>query len=130
MKKNKLIITGIAAVAAGGAVVSCMSADASVTVTQAPMKAVYNSPAKVWESEALPIGNGYMGAMIYGNPFFEIIQTNEHSLWSGGPGEDKDYDGGHLHTTRCSRLCARSCSAVPTRWTISNMRAQAMSTMP
>lgn len=98
MKKNKLIITGIAAVAAGGAVVSCMSADASVTVTQAPMKAVYNSPAKVWESEALPIGNGYMGAMIYGDPFVEVIQTNEHSLWSGGPGEDKDYDGGHLHT--------------------------------
>ena len=44
----------------------------------------YNQPAKVWE-EALPIGNGRLGAMIFGNPFHETIQLNEESLWSGAP---------------------------------------------
>lgn len=65
---------------------------------QPEMKAVYNKPAKVWESEALPIGNGYMGAMIFGDVYRDVIQVNEHSLWSGGPGENPDYDGGHLGT--------------------------------
>ena len=44
----------------------------------------YNRPAKVWE-EALPIGNGRLGAMVFGNPFHETIQLNEESLWSGAP---------------------------------------------
>ena len=44
----------------------------------------YNQPAKVWE-EALPIGNGRLGAMVFGNPFHEVIQLNEESLWSGAP---------------------------------------------
>lgn len=91
-----MLITGVVGVAA---VAACGSAGAaSVTAEQAPMRAVYAAPAKVWESEALPIGNGHMGAMIYGDPFVEVIQTNEHTLWSGGPGQDKDYDGGHLRT--------------------------------
>lgn len=62
------------------------------------MIATYNQPAKVWESEALPIGNGYMGAMIFGDVYKDVIQTNEHTVWSGGPGEDPEYDGGHLGT--------------------------------
>lgn len=44
----------------------------------------YNQPAKVWE-EALPVGNGRLGAMVFGNPFHETIQLNEESLWSGAP---------------------------------------------
>lgn len=44
----------------------------------------YNQPASIWE-EALPIGNGRLGAMIYGNPFHECIQVNEESVWSGAP---------------------------------------------
>lgn len=44
----------------------------------------YNQPASIWE-EALPIGNGRMGAMIFGNPFHECIQVNEESLWAGEP---------------------------------------------
>lgn len=62
------------------------------------LKATYNTPAKVWESEALPIGNGYMGAMIFGGVHQDVIQINEHTVWSGGPGEDALYDGGHLRT--------------------------------
>ncbi|MCR5800375.1 MAG: glycoside hydrolase family 95 protein [Lachnospiraceae bacterium] len=44
----------------------------------------YDSPAKVWE-EALPIGNGRLGAMIYGRTGFEEIQLNEESIWYGAP---------------------------------------------
>lgn len=44
----------------------------------------YNKNATKWE-EALPVGNGRLGAMVYGNPSDEIIQLNEETLWSGGP---------------------------------------------
>lgn len=44
----------------------------------------YDQPASKWE-EALPIGNGRLGAMIFGHPFQECIQVNEESLWSGAP---------------------------------------------
>ena len=44
----------------------------------------YNQPASTWE-EALPIGNGRLGAMIFGHPSQECIQVNEESLWSGAP---------------------------------------------
>src|SRR5688572_11581676 len=49
------------------------------------LKLWYKEPAgKVWEN-ALPIGNGRMGAMVYGNVEKETIQLNEHTVWSGGP---------------------------------------------
>jgi alpha-L-fucosidase 2 len=44
----------------------------------------YNQPAKDW-NEALPIGNGRLGAMIFGRPAEELIQLNEQTLWTGGP---------------------------------------------
>ena len=44
----------------------------------------YNQPAKEW-NEALPIGNGRLGAMIFGRPDTELIQLNEETLWTGGP---------------------------------------------
>lgn len=47
----------------------------------------YNQPAEKWE-EALPLGNGRLGAMVFGNAKEEHFQLNESSLWSGVP-----YDG-------------------------------------
>ena len=44
----------------------------------------YNQPAKEW-TEALPVGNGRLGAMIFGGVHEELIQLNESTLWSGGP---------------------------------------------
>ncbi|WP_164215267.1 glycoside hydrolase N-terminal domain-containing protein [Virgibacillus sp. YIM 98842] len=55
----------------------------------------YDEPAKSWENEALPIGNGYMGGMIFGEVAQERIQFNEKTLWTGGPGEWEDYRGGN-----------------------------------
>ncbi|MFA5229697.1 MAG: glycoside hydrolase family 95 protein, partial [Candidatus Paceibacterota bacterium] len=48
------------------------------------LKLWYLQPAVEW-TEALPIGNGRMGAMVFGNPVNERIQLNEDSLWPGGP---------------------------------------------
>ena len=44
----------------------------------------YESPAARFE-EALPIGAGRFGAMVYGVPEKELLQLNEDSVWSGGP---------------------------------------------
>lgn len=44
----------------------------------------YRQPAAQWE-EALPVGNGRLGAMVYGRTSEEIIQLNEETYWSGGP---------------------------------------------
>ena len=48
------------------------------------MEMWYEQPAKNWE-EALPVGNGRLGAMIAGSPKQEIIWLNEDSIWSGKP---------------------------------------------
>lgn len=44
----------------------------------------YKQPASVWE-EALPIGNGKLGGMVFGHPVRERIALNEDSVWYGGP---------------------------------------------
>lgn len=44
----------------------------------------YDAPASVW-TEAIPIGNAYMGAMIFGGPFQDRLQLNETTLYSGDP---------------------------------------------
>ena len=44
----------------------------------------YDEPAQVW-TEALPLGNGRLGAMVYGTPAMENIQLNEETLWAGRP---------------------------------------------
>ncbi|GAQ59821.1 glycosyl hydrolase family 95 catalytic domain-containing protein [Streptomyces scabiei] len=43
----------------------------------------YRVPATDWQSQALPIGNGRLGAMLFGDPDEERIQFNEQSLWGG-----------------------------------------------
>ena len=42
----------------------------------------YKQPASTW-TEALPIGNGRLGAMVYGEYTLENIQLNEESVWAG-----------------------------------------------
>ncbi len=56
-----------------------------------PLKLWYRQPAIKWDAEALPIGNGRMGAMLFGGIQHERIQFNEQSLWSG----DNNWDGGY-----------------------------------
>ena len=46
-------------------------------------KITFDSPAEDW-NEALPVGNGKLGGMVFGNPHTERIQLNEDSVWFGG----------------------------------------------
>ena len=59
-----------------------------------PMIARYSAPATNWETEAMAMGNGFIGAMIFGGVASDQVLINEHTLWSGGPGANTNYNGG------------------------------------
>lgn len=60
-------------------------ASADSPITRPPERELwYDKPAKVW-TEALPVGNGRLGAMVFGDPHLERIQLNEDTVWGGGP---------------------------------------------
>jgi len=65
----------------------CAGCDAADSAPPANQCLWYDSPAGNWESEALPIGNGRLGAMIFGAADKETVQINEDSLWLG---DEKD----------------------------------------
>ncbi|WP_288244145.1 glycoside hydrolase family 95 protein [uncultured Chryseobacterium sp.] len=52
----------------------------------------YNKPAAQWV-EAIPIGNGRIAAMVYGDPYKEKLQLNESTFWSGGPSRNDNPEG-------------------------------------
>ncbi|MBN2736210.1 MAG: glycoside hydrolase family 95 protein [Spirochaetales bacterium] len=52
--------------------------------TEQPLYLSYSTPAKSWV-QALPLGNGFLGAMVFGHPSLELIQLNETTFWSGSP---------------------------------------------
>ena len=54
----------------------------------------YRRPAQVWE-EALPIGNGRLGAMVFGGVADERLQLNENSVWDGYPLDPANPEGLH-----------------------------------
>src|SRR5258706_12274734 len=51
---------------------------------QEPLTLWYRQPAKLWV-EALPVGNGRLGAMVFGGVAHERIQFNEQTVWTGEP---------------------------------------------
>ena len=51
---------------------------------QAQHRLWYDQPAQTW-TQALPIGNGVMGGMVFGTPAVEHIQINEETIWAGQP---------------------------------------------
>src|SRR6476620_1940970 len=57
------------------------------------LKLWYNDPAKNW-NEALPIGNGRLGAMVFGGTNREQLQLNEETVWSGGPNNNVTAESG------------------------------------
>lgn len=52
----------------------------------------YSKPAQQWV-EALPVGNGRIAAMVFGDPHKEKLQLNEATFWSGGPSRNDNPDG-------------------------------------
>ncbi|MEV4523794.1 glycoside hydrolase N-terminal domain-containing protein [Micromonospora tulbaghiae] len=65
----------------------------------------YDEPAANWENNALPIGNGALGAMVFGGVQTERLQLNEKTLWTGGPGA-AGYDHGNWTAPRPGALDA------------------------
>jgi alpha-L-fucosidase 2 len=74
---------------------------ANVFAQQNNLKLWYNKPAgydipgdkdkdRIW-TKALPIGNGRLAAMVYGNPDHECIKLNEGTVWSGGPNRNDSH---------------------------------------
>jgi alpha-L-fucosidase 2 len=72
----------------------CLLACASLSWGAETTLLWYDKPATDWEKEALPIGNGRMGAMVFGGVQSERLQISEKSLWTGGPGAEGGYDYG------------------------------------
>ena len=71
---NKLTVVALAILAAGAAAVAQPS----------PLTLWYDKPAVLW-TDALPVGNGRIGAMIFGGAAHERIQFNESTVWTGEP---------------------------------------------
>ncbi|OHE98347.1 alpha-L-fucosidase [Colletotrichum orchidophilum] len=67
-----------------------------------PSRLHYKSPASEW-SEALPIGNGRLGAMVYGRTSTELLQLNEDSVWYGGP-QDRTPKDAFRHLPKLRQL--------------------------
>ncbi|SFW52419.1 alpha-L-fucosidase 2 [Sinomicrobium oceani] len=55
------------------------------------MKLWYDRPASDW-NEALPLGNGRLGAMVFGDPAIERLQLNEETIWAGSPNNNANPD--------------------------------------
>ncbi|WP_320774771.1 glycoside hydrolase family 95 protein [Streptomyces sp. CRN 30] len=73
---------------------------AAVTTGDNPLRLWYRAPAAEW-LEALPVGNGRIGAMVFGGTDTERLQLNEDSLWAGGPHDYARPDAvNHLDTIR------------------------------
>jgi len=73
----------------------------------------YDRPADstIWE-QALPLGNGRMGAMVYGIPSCEKIQLNEETIWAGGPyRNDNKKSGAALKTIQSDIFAGRLAEA-------------------
>ena len=62
----------------------CLLCACCMMVKADDLKLWYKQPAKVW-TEALPLGNSRLGAMVYGGVVNEQIQLNEETVWGGGP---------------------------------------------
>lgn len=61
---------------------TCLSLQ--LTATENNFKLWYNKPAADW-NQALPLGNGRLGAMVFGTPAVEQLQLNEETIWAGSP---------------------------------------------
>jgi alpha-L-fucosidase 2 len=66
------------------------------------LKLWYNKPAQQW-TEALPVGNGRLGAMVFGGAENEQVQLNEDTLWAGNPIE-RDRVGAYKHLAEARNL--------------------------
>ena len=67
----------------------------------------YDKPATDWESESLPIGNGALGASVFGGVSTERLAFTEKTLWTGGPGSGPYNHGNWRRPGAIERIRAR-----------------------
>jgi alpha-L-fucosidase 2 len=74
------------AVLLAGSAIAALPGVARATPLEAAtdLRLWYRQPAKAWV-EALPVGSGRLGAMVFGGTAVEQLQLNENTLWGGGP---------------------------------------------
>src|SRR5688572_22027001 len=95
----------VASLAVALAAVAVVSAEPQTPQAPRPATASvlwYRQPANQWD-HAIPLGNGRLGAMVFGSVNRERIQLNEHSLWLGGPRE-RDNPDANKHLAEVRRL--------------------------
>ena len=101
MKRNLKKLVGITLAAA--MTVTSMSTAALAAGEKQPvndnlLRVWYDEPATNWETEALAIGNGYMGGLVFGGVAKDKIHLNEKTMWNGGPGsEEEPYNYGNTN---------------------------------
>ncbi|KAG9087836.1 hypothetical protein FS749_002611 [Ceratobasidium sp. UAMH 11750] len=64
----------------------------------------YDTPAENWSRQYLPMGNGYLGATVNGDPKSDHLFLNIESLWSGGPFQDSAYSGSNHPPSNAGHL--------------------------
>ena len=67
------------------------------TVNENLLRVWYTRPAADWQTEALAVGNGYMGGLIFGGIKNDRIHINEKTAWNGGPSRGTDYRYGNTN---------------------------------
>lgn len=93
MNIKKIILISVLAIIA----VACTTEEQNSS-----LKLWYDEPAEAW-TEALPVGNGRLGAMVYGTVAKEHIQFNEETLWTGEP-HDYSHEGAHEYLAQIREL--------------------------
>jgi alpha-L-fucosidase 2 len=92
MRKSRLLLT----------LAPVLAALSLPAVETRPLELWYESPAAVW-TEALPVGNGRLGAMVHGRTGQELLQFNEDTLWTGNV-HDYAREGAAAHLPEIRRL--------------------------
>jgi alpha-L-fucosidase 2 len=85
-----------------------------------PLMLWYPSPAAKW-TDALPVGNGRLGAMIFGRPQQETLQLNDITVWSGGPQPDANRPNAYLALPEIRAALATSDYATAQKLVAANM---------
>ncbi|MFE4694854.1 glycoside hydrolase N-terminal domain-containing protein [Streptomyces sp. NPDC056749] len=107
-RRNVLAVAGVSAASMALSAGNAQGAGAATPAAGGsahgphPMRLWYRSPAAEW-LEALPVGNGRIGAMVFGGTDTERLQLNEDSLWAGGP-HDYVRPGAGTHLDEIRRL--------------------------
>lgn len=85
-----------------------------------PLTLWYAQPAAGW-TDALPVGNGRLGAMIFGMPEHERLQLNDITVWSGGPQPNADRPNAYLALPQIRAALAKGDYATAQRLVAANM---------